>query len=212
MQETCIQSLSLEDPTEKEMATHSSILAWEIPQTEEPGGLQSKGSKRIRHDWATEHTGVKVGFLGGSVVNNSPANAGDVDSIPGPGKIPWRRKWQSTPVFLPEKSHRQRSLEGSMGSQKSWTRLSDYTTTAGDSKVQLSLRTAYLLIEGAVSRRKVGAIYPELELAWLLSGCVILVKLLNLSESLYPHLQIEGSDSYYIGVWRLNTCKRAWLD
>ena len=88
MQETCIQSLSPEDPTEKEMVTHSSILAWEIPRTEEPGGLQSKGSKRIRHDSATEHTAVKVGFLGGSVVNNWPANAGDVDSIPGPGKIP----------------------------------------------------------------------------------------------------------------------------
>ena len=70
------------------MATLSSILAWEIPRTEEPGGLQSKGSKRIRHDSATEHTAVKVGFLGGSVVNNWPANAGDVDSIPGPGKIP----------------------------------------------------------------------------------------------------------------------------
>ena len=83
-----VQSLGEEDPLGKEMATHSSILAWEIPRTEEPGGLQSKGSKRIRHDSATEHTAVKVGFLGGSVVNNWPANAGDVDSIPGPGKIP----------------------------------------------------------------------------------------------------------------------------
>ena len=37
------------------MATHSSILAWEIPQTEEPGGLQSLGSQKVRHDLATEH-------------------------------------------------------------------------------------------------------------------------------------------------------------
>ena len=37
------------------MATHSKILAWEIPWTEEPGGLQSVGSQRVRHDWATEH-------------------------------------------------------------------------------------------------------------------------------------------------------------
>ena len=44
-----------EDPLEKEMATHSSILAWEIPQTEEPGGLQSMGLQRIGHDRATEH-------------------------------------------------------------------------------------------------------------------------------------------------------------
>ena len=50
MWETWIQSLGQEDPLEKEMATHSSILAWEIPGTEEPGGLQSMGSQRVRHD------------------------------------------------------------------------------------------------------------------------------------------------------------------
>ena len=50
MQEMQIQSLGREDPLEKEMATHSSILAWEIPWTEEPGGLQSMGSQRVGHD------------------------------------------------------------------------------------------------------------------------------------------------------------------
>ena len=45
MRETRVQSLAWEDPLEKEMATHSSILAWEIPCTEEPGGLQSMGRK-----------------------------------------------------------------------------------------------------------------------------------------------------------------------
>ena len=49
-QETQVQSLGQEDPLEKEMATHSSILAWRIPQTEEPGGLQSIGSQRDRHN------------------------------------------------------------------------------------------------------------------------------------------------------------------
>ena len=44
-----IQSLGLEDPLEEEMATHSSILAWRIPWTEEPGGLQSMGLQRVRH-------------------------------------------------------------------------------------------------------------------------------------------------------------------
>ena len=44
------RSLDLEDPLEKEIATHSSILAWNIPWTEEPGGLQSIGSQRVRHD------------------------------------------------------------------------------------------------------------------------------------------------------------------
>ena len=46
-QETWVQSLGRKDPLEKEMATHSSILAWRIPWTEEPGGLQSMGSQRV---------------------------------------------------------------------------------------------------------------------------------------------------------------------
>jgi len=50
MQETWVQSLGWKDPLEKEMVTHSSILAWEIPQTEEPEGLQSMGSQRVQHD------------------------------------------------------------------------------------------------------------------------------------------------------------------
>ena len=52
-QETQIRPLGQEDPLEKAVATHSSILAWRIPRTEEPGGLQSMGSQRVRHDWAT---------------------------------------------------------------------------------------------------------------------------------------------------------------
>ena len=52
-QETWVQSLGQEGPLEKEVATHSRILAWEIPWTEEPGGLQSMGSKRVRHGLAT---------------------------------------------------------------------------------------------------------------------------------------------------------------
>ena len=50
MQETWVRSLGWEDPLEKEMATHSSILAWRIPWTEEPGGLQSTGSQGVGHD------------------------------------------------------------------------------------------------------------------------------------------------------------------
>ena len=48
--ETRVQSLGWEDPLQKEMATHSSTLAWKIPWTEEPGGLQSTGLQRVRHD------------------------------------------------------------------------------------------------------------------------------------------------------------------
>ena len=50
IRETRVQSLDWEDPLEKEMATHSNILAWRIPWTEEPGRLQSMGSQRVRHD------------------------------------------------------------------------------------------------------------------------------------------------------------------
>ena len=53
-QETWVRSLGGEDPLEEEMATHSSILAWEIPRTEEPSGLQSIRSQRVRHDLVTK--------------------------------------------------------------------------------------------------------------------------------------------------------------
>ena len=54
MQETWVQFLAHENSLEEEMATHSSILAWEIPWTEKPGGLQSMGSRRTGHDLATK--------------------------------------------------------------------------------------------------------------------------------------------------------------
>ena len=71
MQETWVQSLGLEDFLEKEIATHSSILAWKIPWTEEPGRLPSMGLQRVGHYWATSLSGVgewrkwgKVGVKG----------------------------------------------------------------------------------------------------------------------------------------------------
>ena len=68
------------------MAPHSSTLAWKIPWMEEPGGLQSMGSLRVRHDWATSL--LLFTFMH------------------------WRRQWQPTPVLLPGKSHGRRSLMG----------------------------------------------------------------------------------------------------
>ena len=57
MWETQVRFLGQEDPLEEEMETHSSILAWRIPWTEEPGGLQSMGLQRVRYDWVTNtHT------------------------------------------------------------------------------------------------------------------------------------------------------------
>ena len=68
------------------MAPHSIILAWKIPWTEEPGGLQSMGSLRVRHDWATSLSLLTFMY--------------------------WRRKWQPTPVFLPGESQGWGSLVG----------------------------------------------------------------------------------------------------
>ena len=73
-------------PMEKEMATHSSTLAWKVPWTEEPGRLQSMGSLGVRHDWATLLSLFTF--------------------------MHWRRKWQPTPVFLPGESQGQGSLVG----------------------------------------------------------------------------------------------------
>ena len=98
LQEAWVQSLGWEDPLEKEMTTHSSILAWEIPWTEEPGRLQSMGSHRVRHNWATKpspslcdvyvvvvYTCVCNIILGASqvmlMVKNPPANAGDLRDV-----------------------------------------------------------------------------------------------------------------------------------
>ena len=138
MQETWVPSLGWDDPLEKGMATHSSILAWEIPQTEEPGRLPSMGSQRVGRDWSDlacldaqececEFSLFFSGFPDGSVskefacnagdhlqcrrpfaMQETICNAGDQSLIPGP----WRRKWQPTPMFLPGKVHGHRSLAG----------------------------------------------------------------------------------------------------
>ena len=85
---------------EKAMAPHSSTLAWKIPWTEEPGGLQSMGSLRVGHDWAT--------------------------SLSLFTSMHWRRKWQPTPVFLPRESQGWGSLVGC----RLWGSTESYTTEA----------------------------------------------------------------------------------
>ena len=170
MRETRVRFLGWEDPLEKEMAIHSSTPAWKISWMEEPDRLQSMGSQRVGHNWATSlhfmcksiivpilhgrkwrdkemllciiylfcittHTGgltntlficswfsglVFLAWRAGQffasltwafqvalVVNNPPANAGNArDGFdPWVGKIPWSRKWQPTPLFLPGESH-----------------------------------------------------------------------------------------------------------
>ena len=64
MWETWVQSLGWEDPLEKEMAIHSSTIAWKISWTEEPGRLQSMGSQRVGHDWVTSHSHSECHIIG----------------------------------------------------------------------------------------------------------------------------------------------------
>ena len=92
MRETWVRSLGWEDLLEKEMATHSSTLAWKIPWKEEPGRLQSTGSQRVGHNWATSMFNV----------------AADIVSI----KQSWFPKWRKLDVgsslrkcYLPQEHH-----------------------------------------------------------------------------------------------------------
>ena len=89
-----------ESAAEKAMAPYSSTIAWKIPRTEEPGGLQSMGSLRVGHDWATSLSLFTF--------------------------MHWKRKWQPTPVFLPGESQGQRGLVGC----RLWGRTESDTTEA----------------------------------------------------------------------------------
>ena len=98
--------------TFKHLAPHSSKLAWRIPGTREPGGLPSMGLHRVGHDWsdlaicAVYFSGI---WLSGE---ESTWQCRSLRFDPWVTKMPWRRKWELTPVFLPGKSHGQWSLAG----------------------------------------------------------------------------------------------------
>ena len=109
IRETQVRSLGREDPLEKEMATHSSILAWRIPWREEPDRLQSMGSQRVRHDW-TELNWTIQGLPWWLSGKGPTCQCRRYGLDPWVEKIPWRRKWQPTSVYLPGESHEERSL------------------------------------------------------------------------------------------------------
>ena len=93
---------------EKEMAPHSSTLAWKIPWTEAPGRLQSMGRLRVRHDWATSLSLFTF--------------------------IHWRKKWQPTPVFLPGESQGRGNLVGAVsGVTQSRKRLKPLSSSSSSS-------------------------------------------------------------------------------
>ena len=93
---------------EKAMVPHSSTLAWKIPRTEKRGRLQSMGSLRVGHDWATSLSLFTF--------------------------MHWRRKWQPTPVFLPGQSQAQRSLMGCrLWGRTDWTQLKRLSSSSSSS-------------------------------------------------------------------------------
>ena len=117
------------------MATHSSVLAWRIPGTGEPGGLSSLGSHRVGHDWSDlAAAAAAVMLLEKAIAPHSSTVARKIPWMEEPGRLQsvgllrvrydwatslslstfmhWRRKWQPTPVFLPGESHGRRSLVG----------------------------------------------------------------------------------------------------
>ena len=128
-----VPSLGQEDPPEKGVATHSSILAWRITWTEELCGLQSMGSQRVRHNWATNTLFASLSFSREKAMSpNSSTVAWKIPWMEEPGRLQsmgslrvghdwatslsfstfmhWRRKWQPSPVLLPGESHGRRSL------------------------------------------------------------------------------------------------------
>ena len=129
----------------KEMATHSSILAWRIPGTEETGGLPCMGSHRVGHDWsglaaaaaaaAADYSVLQTTFIkyllstcyfpGGSDGKESTCKAGDPGSINGLGRSPGKGNGLPTLVFWPGEFHGQRSQAGYSPWDHSQTRLSN---------------------------------------------------------------------------------------
>ena len=101
MQENRVQSLGWEDSLEKAMATHSSIIAWKIPWTEEPGRLQSMGSQKIQTQLSNKqfhfHSCFSLHFASGK------ESACQCRRHKRPEKIHWRRAWLPTPLFSPGK-------------------------------------------------------------------------------------------------------------
>ena len=119
MQETQVKSLGQKDPLEEEMATYSSFLAWRIPWTEAPSGLQSMGLKR-----------VSTWYFGASqvapLVGNPSANAGDVGLIPGLGRSPGEDNGNPLQYSCLGKPMDRRTWKATVhGVTRSWTQLSD---------------------------------------------------------------------------------------
>ena len=120
------------------MATHSSVLAWRIPGTEEPGGLPSMGSHRVRHDWSDLAAAAELrccpliddfGFPGGSDGKESACNASDPGSFPGSGRSPGEGNGYPLQYSCQENPMDRGAWWATVhGVPKSWTQLSNTFT------------------------------------------------------------------------------------
>ena len=126
MRETRVWSLGREDPLEKGMATHSSIPAWRIPGTEEPGGLQSMGSQRVRHDWEFLRSmlanGMNFDKLNPTYSFNSEINTQrfffhsvilsfqELQNAKPPYPVPFFKQWCGRALWVTKKLTRQHEL------------------------------------------------------------------------------------------------------
>ena len=149
MWETWDWPLGWEDPLEKGMATHSSILAWGTPWTEEPGELQSMGSQRVRHDWETNTLTFKhqLGFPGDSDGKESACNAGDLGSIPGAGRSPGERNGNPLQYSCLENSMDREAWWATVhGVAKSQTRLKQLSSNTSSLHLCLMNNYAYLIL------------------------------------------------------------------
>ena len=143
---------------EKAMAPHSNTLAWRIPWTEEPGGLQSMGSLGVRHDWATSLSHFTF--------------------------VHWRRKWQPTPVFLPGESQGWRSLVGCLSEvAQSRTRLKRLSSS-GSNVTNVNNFLNFIIVIFFIpwtARRSNQSILKEISLEYSLEGLILKLKLEHLA-------------------------------
>ena len=137
MQETQVPSLGRENPLEKEMATHSSILAWRIPWTEEPGGLQSTGSQRVGHNWATS---LSLSFF---PLTSSIGITSEKAMAPHSSTLAWKIPWT-------EETGRLQSM-GSL----SRARLSDFTFTFHFHALEKEMATHSSILAWRIPRTEV---------------------------------------------------------
>ena len=167
------------------MATHSSTLAWKFPWMEEPGGLQSMGSLRIGHDWATSLSLFTL--------------------------LHWRRKWQPTPVFLPGESQGQ-GKPGGLPSMESLRVRHDWSSRK--KSIAFIFKTFYFILEYSQLARRSNQSIPEISPGCLLEGMMLKLKLqyfghvMRRVDSLEKTLMLGGIG----GRRRRGRQRMRWLD